>query len=230
MAVTLGLHTRAYNPSGLWQFNETLNDTSGNSFNMTMEVGTERYTDIYPGTRGLQLIGSRPVYNVAGGVLNITSDITIECLMYLETYPGANAVAIACFANAGETSADNTNYAIQLNATDGTFGWLSESGSGVDATYNLTNGPGLGLSHIAVTRISNVIRFYLNGRAYGSASGTLTSPTAGSSGKLRIGYPDVGFLAPECVMASLKIIASGLTAAQIATEYNTTLGPILGFV
>src|SRR6185369_8603719 len=200
MAVTLQRHTLAYDPVGLWQFNETLNDTSGNAFNLTVEVGTERYTDIYPGTRGVQLIGNKLVFNTFTSTLAITGDVTIEAIMYLETYPGANVVLIASHGASGETSDTNYMYYYALNATDGNFTLISENGAGTNATYTLNDGPGLGLCHVAVTRTSNVIQFYLNGRAYGAASSTLVTPDGGGSGRFRVGSPDANLFGPESVM------------------------------
>lgn len=230
MAVTIGRHTLAYEPVGLWQFNESLNDSTANGFNMTVSVGTERYTDIYPGVRGIGLNATRLTYSTFNAALAITGDVTVECLMFLRVYPTANEVGIVTHAAAGENTADNVLYAIQLTGNNGALSWLSESGSGVNATYTANLGPGLGLCHVAATRTSNVVQFYLNGRAQGAASSALTTPVGGSNGRLFIGYPDVGYLGPECVMSSLKICNTALTAAQIATEYNTTLGPVFGYV
>lgn len=228
MAATIGRHTLAYDPVGLWQFNETLNDTSGNGFHLAVSTGQERYTEIYPGVRGVALYSTRLIYNAFTATLGITGDITLEALMYLRTYPTSADASIATHINAGETSNDNVLYSLQLNATTGALGWLSESGSGVDATYNINNAPGLGLSHVAATRTSNVIQFYLNGRAVGSASSALTTPTGGTSGRFSVGYS--GQSGPECVLASLKVCNIALSAAQIATEYNITLGPVFGRV
>lgn len=230
MAATLTRHNQAYDPVGLWQFNETLNDTSGNGFNMTVDAGTERYTDIYPGVRGVQLIGNKLIYNTFTGTLAITGDVTIEAILYLETYPGANPVLIASHGASGETSDTNYMYFYGLNATDGNFTMISENGAGTNATYNLSDGPGLGLCHVAVTRATNVIQFYLNGRAYGAASSTLTTPDGGTSGRFRVGSPDANIFGPESVMASLKVCNIALSAAQVAAEYNLTVGPVLGFV
>lgn len=231
MAVTIGRHTLIYDPVGLWQFNETLNDTSGNAFNMTVSSGTERYTDIYPGVRGIGLNTTRLIYNTFTSTLAITGDITLECLLYLRAYPITGFEAgIVTHAAAGETSGDNVLYAMQLDGASGALSWLSESGSGTNAPFTRDMGPGLGLSHIAATRISNVVQLYVNGRAQGAASSALTAPTGGGNGRLVVGYPDVGFFAPEGVMSSLKICNVGLSAAQIASEYNATLGPLYGYV
>ncbi len=229
MAVTVVRHNQAYDPVGLWQFNETLNDTSGNAFNMTVEAGTERYTDIYPGLRGIQLINTRLIYNTFTSTLAIAGDLTLECILFLETYPGASQVVMASYMASGETSDTNAQYFWALNTTDGNFTWLSESGAGVNATYTINDGPGLGLCHMAVTRTSNVLQYYLNGRAYGSASGSLTTPDGGGSGRFRVGSPDSLF-GPESVMSSLKVCNIALTAAQVAAEYNLTVGPVRGFV
>lgn len=229
MAVTVGRHNLAYDPVGLWQFNETLNDTSGNGFNLTVEVGTERYTDIYPGVRGVQLIGNKLIYNTFTSTLAITGDVTLEAVLYLATYASANTVLITSHGDAGETQAANYMYFYALN-TDSSLSMISENGAGTNATHTITDGPGLGLCHMAVTRASNVIQFYLNGRAYGSPSSTLTTPDGGTTGRFRVGGPDANIFGPEGAMASLKVCNIALSAAQVAAEYNLTVGPVLGFV
>ena len=77
-------------------------------------------------------------------------------------------------------------------------------------------------------RSSNQISFFQNGRQLGATSGTLTTPTDGGSGGFMVGahwssgaFPS-GYA--EMVIASLKVIPSALTDAQILDEYNYTIG------
>src|ERR1700733_858646 len=73
-------HDTTYSPVGLWQLNGTLNDTSGNGFNLTVESGTARYADMLPGFQSFLVSATRLVYNTSGTSLAITGDMTVECL------------------------------------------------------------------------------------------------------------------------------------------------------
>lgn len=227
MVGVVNYHGLEHNPVGLWQFNGTMNDTSGNGFNMTVDAGTIRYANLLPTLRGALLVSTRLIYNTFTSTLAITGDITIECLINLPAYL-VSLRDLVSHENAGETSADNSLYGIDLISGSGNVGFFSENGAGVDQYYALTERPPLNPFHFAATRTSNVIQFYQNGRAWGSPSGTLTTPSGGGSGRLRVGLS--GSLGPEGVIASLKIIAAGLNATQVASEYNRTLGGLYGYV
>ena len=220
-------HGLDYNPVGLWQLNGTLNDTSGNGFNLTVEAGNIHYGQILPGIRGALLVSARLVYNTFTSTLAIAGDITIESLIYLPAYL-VSLRDLVSHENAGETSADNSQYGIDMISGTGNVGFFSETGAGIDTYYALTERPPLNPFHFAATRISNVIQFYQNGKPWGSPSSTLATPTGGSSGRFRVGLSASN--GPEGVVASLKVIASGLTSTQVATEYNRTLGGLYGYV
>jgi hypothetical protein len=208
----------------LWQFDGDLNDSSGNGFTLTVEFGAVRYTNIFPGIRALLIINPLGlIYNVAEPVLRITGNLTIEMLLQLA--PAYETAKVICsHGAAGETAETNFAYQIDMMAvTTANMGLFSESGAGVNALYAITPRPPLALCHLAVTRISNVVQFYLNGRTLGAASGTLTTPTDSTSGRFRVGTTSSGF-APSSVLSSLKILSAGLTSAQILDEFNRTLG------
>ncbi len=105
--------------------------------------------------------------------------------------------------------------------------WTSESGAGVDADYVANSNTTEDLPaqftpvHLAVTRISNVVQFYLNGLPWGLPSSALTTPAGGTSGAFNVSSGSNRIF-------GLKIIASGLTAAQIKAEYNRTMGVAFG--
>lgn len=231
MVGVVNYHGLEHSPVGLWQLNGSLADTSGNGFTLTVESGTIYYAQVVPGIRGAFISSTILIYNTFTSTLAITGDMTVEALISLPLYTLSQRYWVS-HANAGATSADNFLYGISMLTSAGKVNYEAESGSGSPITYAPviadTNRPPLSACHFAMTRISNVIQFYLNGRAWGVASTTLTTPTGGGSGRFRIGAPSVG--GPEGIVASVKLVASGLTATQIGLEYNRTLGGLYGYV
>lgn len=222
-------HDTTYSPVGLWQLNDTLNDTSGNSFNLTLDNGTVAYSEISPGMRGLALDGSTSVqYAVSTATLGRTGDITLECLLNLTSY--SNGRFLISYAGSSSSSTGNALYSIELMRSAALeFTWDQETGTNVASrTSAFANLPPLNqICHLAMTRISNVIQVYLNG-VLTDTSSTLTTPTGGGSSVFRIGTHSSRGAAPQAVVSSVKVVASGLTAAQIASEYNRTLGRLYG--
>lgn len=227
MVAVANPHGLEFSPVGLWQFNGNMNDSSGNGFTLAVESGSIHYGQLLPGIRGALLVSARLFYVTFTSTLAITGDMTVECLINLPSYL-ISLRDLVSHENAGETSADNSLYGIDMVSGTGNVGFFSENNSGVDQYYALTERPPLNPFHFAATRISNVIQFYLNGKAWGAPSSTLTAPTGGSSGRFRVGLS--ASFGPEGVIASLKVIASGLTPTQVASEYNRTLGGLYGYV
>lgn len=221
-------HDLTHSPVGLWQFDGNLNDSSGNSFNLTAESGTARYGDLVPGISCLYSNALRLVYNTSGTALAITGDMTVEFMFRGDTPTNSYFVGYAG-GSSSSTQANNVLYSIQIPS--GLFGatWTQESGSGAATSYALTNRvlPRTVLCHVAATRTSNVIQFYLNGRAFGAASSALTTPDGGTTSVFRVGG-DASQNAVVGNISSLKVIASSLSAAQVAAEFNRTLGPLYG--
>jgi hypothetical protein len=219
-------HDLTHNPIGLWQFNETLNDTSGNGFHFALNAGNLRYTEIAPGLRALS-VSTANKFNFAtlGTALQRTGDITIEMLLLLYGYP-AGLAPIITYQASGETQATNTLYEVAINIDQ--LRWFSESGAGVDATFSIDRLPPLGtVCHLAVRRQANIIQAFINGAPLGGSS-ALTAPDGGTSASLWIGAP--GSFPPAMAMASMKIVPLGLSETQIAAESNRTVGPALGVV
>lgn len=230
-------HTTSFSPVALWQLNGNLNDSSGNGFTLTLESGgTARYLNNGPGAgdlKGFLFDGvTRLVYNTTGSSLQITGDVTIEMIITLASY-SANSVLFSYGGN-NTTEATNLLYNLALATTDGVgLTWSSEHGSAVLDTYTSTLASiPLGVPcHFAVTRTSDVIQFYLNGQAIGAASSALTTPTGGTSSVFHLGG-EVGtgtnFVPKYSSIASVKVIASALSSAQVLSEYQATLGQYYG--
>lgn len=219
---TVKQHTLNHQPVALWQLDGSLNDTSGNGFTLSVEAGTVRYSTLYPGIVGIRFDGAIRLYrSTYTPALNLTGDMTFECLIAVDTLP----VACVLFSHAavGETSPTNYSYQINLNPNPSQMGWFSESDAGTNASYNfskVTLPPGL--CHYAVTRIANIVTIYINGVSQGSST-LLTAPTDSTGSLFRLGDP-TPVNPPTAIIASVKMIARGLTAAEVKDEYSQTLG------
>lgn len=229
-AATISKFDTTHNPVGLWNFNDSLEDSSGNGFTLT---GTSHvFREIYPGI--IALAGGSAARTVNDAALTITGDVTIQALVSFA--PSSAAGDVCKFANDGGadgTIANNTLYRFIADQT-GTNGFTafheaSTPSAGANHTFSSTGVSNRGLPrnemlfYCAMVRESNVYTFYLQGLPYGTASGTLTAPTGGTAAFLVVrsdaASPDI---------AALKIVGSALSAAQIKAEYNRTLGAAYG--
>lgn len=219
------LHDTTHTPAGLWQFNEVLTDSSGNGRTLSLTAGAERYTEIYPGLKALYLASaSKLQFATTGTPLQRTGDITIEFLLVL--YAVGTGIWVTYDGNS-ETQANNTLY--QVGITTDQLTWLQEDGAGTDRSYSSARLPPVGeICHLACRRQSNVIQYFMNGKPFGTASSSLTTPDGGTTSFLRIGSATVS--PPTSAIASLKIVLSALSDAQILAEYNRCLGGALGVI
>lgn len=226
--MTIYRHTLRHAPVGLWQFDGNLNDSSGNSFTLTVESGTAVYGEVAPGVRGVYLDGATQLFcNTSTPLLNImTGDLTLECIIRMIASPASGTTRIiASHAAAGETYSTNFAYEWGFSGGPSIARMLWESGAGTNSLYTISSTlvPGT-INHFAVTRTANVVQFYLNGKAWGAASSALTQGEGGQSGKFRVGDANATTFAPNCLLTSLKVIPRSLTAAEIKAEYGRTLG------
>lgn len=216
---------------GLWQFDGNLNDSSGNGFNLTVEFGSAIYAEVYPGIRGIYFSGTSDqlIYNTYTALLHILGDLTIECLIRQVAYSNSLRTIVTHGDDSGsDIYTSNKAYEFGMGASGPyVIRLVSESGTtATDNMYSMQKALSLGvLHHLAVTRTSNVVQFYLDGVAWGSASSTLTAPNGGESGRFRVGNSTTSSPPPPSVLSSLKVIRRALTAAEIKSEYASTLGP-----
>jgi hypothetical protein len=219
----------AYAPIGLWNFNESMSDLSGNGYHLTVEIGTERYCDVVPGLRGFLFDGSTTIYhNATPAALRITGDLTIETIISPDTYStGTDRQVILQHGVNGDDSASTTNdaYQILLEAVNNRLIFFSEHGVGVNDVYTILDG--VAARHpvlIAAIRESNVITFYVNGVQIGASSSALTAPDGGSASKLRVGgYTGGSATQFAGGMATLKIINRALTPAEVLAEAGVAI-------
>jgi len=233
---SLGLHTPSparptdhdttFSPAALWQLNETLADTSGNGFDLTITGGpTTQYADIYPSVRGLYLLSGATIAHTTTtpAALQISGDVTIECLVDF-TLRNVSKPFFGCDGSVA-SSTNNRLYGVEFDSS-GFPKWTQQHGTqdSTGGSFTCTDMYPPRLCHFAVTRISNVVQFYCNGLPLGSPSGTLTAPTGGSASVFHLGQGATP--AGEGIVRSLKVIASGLSAAQVKAEYNRCLGTV----
>lgn len=207
-----------HTPLALYHFDRTLDDASGNGFDLT---GVATFREVTPQEFELAP-GSDPARPVRDTALALTGDITVQVIGRMYATPSAHA--FASFTASGESLATNTLWQFGPQ-TAAAFRWLQEyNTSGTDAAFISTGTnealPATGVPfHAAAVRQGNVVTFYLNGRQYGTASAALTAAAGGTTSLLRVMLGATSF-----GLQGLKIVGSALTPAQIVDEYTRTIG------
>lgn len=231
------------NTVGLWLLNESLADSSGNGFHLSVETGTEQYCDVVPGRkRGFYFNGSTRLWvSTFQSALALGGEMSFVTMVQLDTGPTSLSSTILCSHGAsGETQAANYFYTwgVALPVVAGTpklqLRSVWEQGAGVDVTHlsggNLTAPPIHNVMQVGASRsATGVVRFYLNGLPMGVASAPSTLPNGGTSGRLRLGGSDANSCS-EAVMFGAKIVAAEWSADDFKNEYNRTMGPGFGLV
>jgi hypothetical protein len=216
---------------GLWQFNSSngLADFSGNGRTLSVEAGTERYAWLGSSITGLYLDGATSIWlNSADAGVRLTGDMSFGALFLLQAE--TNSAVFFSHMAAGETEDTNQLYGLRFS-TAPTVQWLSESGLGVDSSQDLAN-PFLTphqVMHFYVTRSSDVLRLYVNGRLANTVGAALTTPTGGATGRLRIGANSAGNFM-RGIITSAKLSNRALPTAEVEDEYNQCMGPAFGFI
>lgn len=229
----IGLHDLTHNPVALWQGQESLVDTSANGHTLVVHAGTEQYGAVCPGVHGFQLGAMRLTTAAVAPLLAITGDMTVEMLLMISA-PTTAFSQIVTYTYGTDDTSSTFNYLWQVNFDDATRRpyWFQEFGVGSNSTHVPVDQalPTKRLVHYAATRISNVVQHYCEGMPLG-VSGAVTQATGGSVSQLYIGGeggPSARFCSPMLV-ASIKVIASGLSAEQVLAERNRTTGKFYGY-
>lgn len=238
-------HDTRFSPVGLWQFNQSLLDESGNGFTLTVDAGTESYVLMDQRLWGIRLDNCR-LTRAFNALLHCVSDMTIQMFLMWEAQPGGFPIISFTGGSSDVSSTLNYNYQIALSPngtvspiTDRVPSWFSEHGLGLNDIYTVATAGGKALLlpppgvlfDLTATRLANVIQFYLNGTPFGPASSALTATDDGSAAQLWFGgIAGTGTASVQTgtVLSSAVIIPFALTAAQVKAEYNRTLGPFLG--
>jgi hypothetical protein len=208
-----------HSPVALYLFDDNLADSSGNGLDLSVGAGAERYTNVN-GLRSAKFDSTTYFrYTPGSSALEITGDITIQFLLTSEDLVGTSYML--AFAAGGDAESANALYACRGAASSENYSWFSESGAGVDASYGGWNGSGNHtIHHLTYVRESDIVTLYIDGAKRGS-SGTLATPTGGTSSYLDVGAFD-GSSIWRGTMACVKIVNSALTSTQVYDEYKTT--------
>lgn len=216
-----------YDPVALYLLNDSLSDSSASGFNdLSLETGTEQYADMGWGLRGFYFDGaSKLALTTDYPALQITGDVTLECII---NFPfSANELHCQYCSASGETLETNGLYQLSITANTRYLAYFAEYGSGVNISYSGSPKVVVAVSEtvlVGMVRSSNVITFYVNGKAIGDPSFTLNAPAGGTATHLAIGTA----LIDGGMINSVKIVNSALTADQMKAEFNRSLGPVLG--
>lgn len=237
-----------HSPVGLWNFNETLADISGNGNDITLGAGNLAFAAIAPGKFGLYVLRNSR-YQTADNApeLQLTGDMTGLAIVQRDDEPRSTRMTFATYTGTNDAETQNRLYwfgdeisSLGPPTTPLRMFYGAEHGAGIDDDFtsggDATLPPVHNIEFVGFTRINNVIRFYLNGRPYGPDSGTLATPTGGTAAVNRF---CIGSNAPvgsgvattkPFIMMTLKIIGSGLSDAEVLAEYNRTMGPAFGVI
>lgn len=230
--VAISRHDTTSSPVALYQLDSSLVDGSGNG--LTLTCATPLYSDVYAGVRGnLPNASTLAALHRADPLLIITGDITVACLVYANKQVSSATAVVTQVGDSTDGSFSNAwNYLFSLGMGIGSLNYIHEATGPSTRTYSVDfQVPIRQLFHYAFTRVSNVIQFYVNGRPAGAASSALTAPGGGTSSQLCIGgrlNGDFSSIVSDSlfngVISSVKIISSGLTATQMKSLYNNSMG------
>lgn len=229
-----------YAPIGLWNFDGTLADQSGNGNDLTNAAGQMAFADVVPGKLGLYLLaGTRYQTAAAVPLLQRTGDMSMVCIAQQDS--AVNLTVLAGYAGPGETQPDNILYQLAYEAylsTDLTprrLRYFHEFGAGVNVSFSSSLTVSLPPVHnivfLGFTRIANVVQLYVNGLPFGAPSAALTPPDGGAGANTRylFGASDTSTTVGSTFVAfSHALYGGGLSAAQMKDLYNLTLGPAFG--
>lgn len=230
--VAISRHDTTSTPVALYQLDSSLTDSSGNG--LTLTCATPLYSDVYAGVRGnFPNASTLAALHRADPSLIITGDITVACLVYANKQVSSATAVVTQVGDSTDGSFSNAwNYLFSLGMGIGSLNYIHEASGPSTRTYSVDfQVPVRQLFHYAFTRVSNVIQFYVNGRPAGAASSALTAPGGGSASEVCIGgrlNGDFSSIVSDSlfsgVISSVKIIGSGLTAAQMKSLYNNSMG------
>lgn len=227
-----------HSPVALWKLDGNLNDSSGNGLTLSVRTGTARYAEVVPGVYGFYSDGSTILYRAsADALLQIDNAITIQAIVKLHSYQTANTHGFLCMcASAGESL--ETNYLYWITATQPTGYWnlLWEYGvAGTNSGAHPMTPFRIGDSHvICFTRSARdgssncTAKFYIDGVLMATTASVPGAQKAGAANTQQFGllgdWQSPSQPIGACSIASVKIIASELTADQVLSESNYVHG------
>ncbi len=229
----LGKLDTTHAPAGLWLFDNNLNDSSGNGFDLT---GAPSYTTEARDKRVGAIFGTTPWTRPArDAALSIIGALTIEAVVTV-AFSSPSTMTVCSIGNPGETEADNSVYYAMigssiLGASDKKMTLLWESGAGVNRSVtSATEVVPVGIPcHLVWTRSADavaIVNMYVNGVNIHNGSAAAATGGTAATCLLRVGTNSAiaDPIGRGSVLTSLKIIAAELTPAQVVAEYNRVLG------
>lgn len=231
-----------YSPVGLWAMQNAGGadfaaggalDTSGNGHTLTLEAGTLRYANLTTELAGCYFDGaSNLVVTAFVSALAMAGDMTFLCIAS-DAPPTATLGALVEHGDAGSDVDPNNNtlygiFGVASPSPGKTY--LHEQGTGVNETKTTANwAMPYSANLVGFSRISNVVQFYINGRAWDTPSGTLNAPTGGSNGRLRIGGRSAAGSYYTGGICSVGLWNFGFSAAYHLERYNYCFGRSRGW-
>ena len=204
-------------PVGMWNFEDDLTDDSGAGLDLTA-AGTVIYYERY-GLTWAQTAGLMSEETQAAS-LRILGDMSVHFLVDIPNFSLTNFFRYMHHGGdpASQLEAQNAIYNMAIGP-NGEMTTFHEYGGGTNQPFTATSlrmpdGPHL----LTLTRVSNVLQFYLDGAAWGAPSGTLTAPTGGASGKLRFVNDDA--TSNDCFFGGVKIVSAAQNAAAVLAEWE----------
>lgn len=232
-------------PAGVWNFQRTLADISGNGNDLALVEGNAAFADIVPGKSALYVLRDTR-YQTADDApeLRLTGDMTALAIIQTDGTPDTDQTIVCRYGSSGETEVNNVLYTLGLEVSDfrptipRQLFYFSEHGAGLDDNRPSVGTDSLPPVHnvalIGFRRQSNVIRFYYNGLPFGTDPAAINTPTGGTSTTARFMVGSTSPLgtgdpaANPFLIFGLKVYPRALNDAEVLSEYNRTLGPAFG--
>lgn len=222
----------------------TLADALGLGPALSVNTGSERWTDMLPGVQGLALDEATRLGGAAEyAPMRLADAVTVECIFRsFENTASADQWSLVLHQANAESGGANTLWGLKLlrnyssSEPTNTLAWYHEHGSGTDVFVSATSfaiEPG-GIYHVAGRRAAasggnSTVDLWINGQQ--AATGSLAQATAGTT-STRI-YIGENISAEAASFASgaigfIRVCSRALTDEEIVAAYNATLGGVFG--
>jgi len=219
-------------PNGRWSFAQnSMVDTSGNGLDLTVQGGAQRYTYFSPTISAFKFDGATVLVNAsAQPLLALTGEMTCVFGFILRSV-GVQQFVIGYEAAGVDADPNNNTQWSLFYEADGSIGFISESGAGVNASHNVNSWAELGQPSLGgFTRYADgSVQMFLNQGDWGSNSGSLATPTGGANARFRIGGREGGAAPFSGTISGAVVYPFSITSNQWKIMYNATFGYWQGF-
>lgn len=211
--------------------------TAGSSGDMVQSGGNPvLFCDVSPGKQGLFLPTGARLTSVARTNLGLNSNITLMQMFQLDAYSSSITATLGFDGTIAGTESNNMLYGIMI-APNGSgprnYGWRSQHGAGLidtvlqPATFGMPNIHNL--LWLGVVRSGTSVSVWANGQK--TNTGTIIAPTGGNAAGCRLW---IGGTLQTATNAAIhygaKGVARAYSDAEMAAEYNYTMGVVYGEV